>query len=374
MKNGMIFARKTTWRSRLEIDYLDETSELKISRRQGEGIESTGLGRRLKQFNDYASKDTLGQVHAGGFLHHAILDNGDGTRTAPSQLSNAERKRRIADAWFRHFRRFPSSSENPVIQHRLVFSMSEQLHDKLVAAGISPDRVLQTTTKKMMVKFAERFHPADAIGYAYGLHHDTDNLHVHIALCPRSERGAYVGCSESRTTSAGNKNQMRYLRSWFEQENRRWEERLADPQALHEQMSHRIDADKITFAPGLSPRELEAVRSTQTAEAIRLNQLYDSIRNLETAIATKRKVRLAERNANAISRLLGKRKSRLTRTVEKVAAAVDRRSIRQMQNLLFRIKRDYRAAHQHYSRLYGFTSHAHRIPQSIAQRQLKHTL
>lgn len=370
MKNGMIFARKTTWRSRLEIDYLDETSELKISRRQGEGIdvERTGLGRRLKQFNDYASKETLGQVHAGGFLHHAILDNGDGTRTAPSQLSNAERKRRIAEAWFRHFRKFPSSSDDPVIQHRMVFSMSCELHDKLVSAGISPDRVLQTTTKKMMAKFAERFHSADSIGYAYGLHHDTDNLHVHIALCPRSERGAYVGCSESRTTSSGNKNQMKYLRSWFEQENRRWEQMLAEPQKLQRHLAQRFDADKITFAPRLNHLEAEALRSTQTAEAIRLQQLYHSIRNLESAIAVKRKIRLAERNANALARLLGKRKSRLARTVERVAAAVDRRSIREMQNLLFRIKRDYRAAHARYSRLYGFTSYANRIPIASAQR------
>ena len=74
--------------------------------------------------------------------------------------------------------------------------MSRELHDKLVEAGINPDRVLQSTMKKMMGKFAERFHPTDSIGYAYGIHHDTDNLHVHVALCPRTARGAYVGCSD----------------------------------------------------------------------------------------------------------------------------------------------------------------------------------
>ena len=46
--------------------------------------------------------------------------------------------------------------------------MSRQLHDKLVAASINPDRVLQSTMKKIMGKFSERFHPADSIGYAYG--------------------------------------------------------------------------------------------------------------------------------------------------------------------------------------------------------------
>ena len=79
-------------------------------------------------------------------------------------------QRRIAEAWFEHIRKYPTSSKNPVIQHRLVFSMSREMHDNLVDAGISPDRVLQSTTKKIMGKFNERFHPADSIGYAYGIH------------------------------------------------------------------------------------------------------------------------------------------------------------------------------------------------------------
>ena len=33
MKNGMIFPFKKTWRSRLDLEYLDETSERKLSLR-----------------------------------------------------------------------------------------------------------------------------------------------------------------------------------------------------------------------------------------------------------------------------------------------------------------------------------------------------
>src|SRR4029077_13757672 len=132
------------------------------------------------------------------------------TRVAPSQLSNEERKKRISEAWFQHIRQFPTSSTNPVIQHRIVFSMSRDLHDKLVESGINPDRVLQSTMGKEMRKFAERFHPTDSIGYAYVIHQDTDTLHAHVALCPRTGCGAYVGCSESRSTASGNKNQMKY--------------------------------------------------------------------------------------------------------------------------------------------------------------------
>ena len=372
----MIFPFKTTWRSRLDLEYLDENSDRKhsIRERYGDRMEKSGAGKRLKQFADYASKETHGQVHAGGFFHHLILASADGSRSAPSQLGNAERKRRISTAWFNHIRKFPTSSENPVIQHRLIFTMSQPFHDKLVNAGINPDRVLQTTMKKVMRKFAERFHPHDAIGYAYGIHHDTDNLHVHVALCPRTAKGAYVGCSMSRSNMSGNKNQMTYLMKCFEQENNRWSQILDSPEKLQEHLSKQIDSDKLVFAPRLTTAHVQALRNTQTAEAIRLQQSYQSIRNLESAIAAKRQFLATKRNANLVSRLMGRRKPKLACTVEKLAAAVDRRSLREMQNLLFKIKREYRAAHKRYSQTHGFNSYANRSTQSLAHRQQGHKL
>ncbi|MGC1481314.1 MAG: hypothetical protein WA771_12460, partial [Chthoniobacterales bacterium] len=98
MKNGQIFARKSTARGRLDLEYLDETSGRKKSLRQREEMDEQ-IGRRLKQFTDYASKESIGQVHAGGFLHNLIRVNPDGTSTAPSKLTNEERKRRITEGW-----------------------------------------------------------------------------------------------------------------------------------------------------------------------------------------------------------------------------------------------------------------------------------
>ena len=373
MKNGIIFPFKKTWRSRLDLEYLDENSERKrsINERYRESQDHSGSRRRLKQFADYASKETLGQVHAGGFFHHLILNNPDGSCSAPSQLSNEERKRRISEQWFHHIRKFPTSSENPVIQHRLVFTMSAPFHDKLVEAGINPDRVLQTTMKKIMKKFAERFHPADAIGYAYGIHHDTDNLHVHVALCPRTAKGAYVGCSESRTKTSGNKNQMTYLKKCFQQENLRWNQLLDSPEKLLEQISQRMDADKMFFSPRLTNAHLEALRNTQTMEAIRLQQSHQSIRNLEMAIAVKRRVLFTQKNLSLLSRLTGRKKPKAVRAAEKVATEVDRRSLREMQALLFKIKSGYRAAHKRYSKIYGFHSYANRNAQVHSQRHVQ---
>jgi hypothetical protein len=88
MKAGMIFARKTTWRSRLDLEYLDETSSRKVSSRQQQDDGQKRI-RPLPQFADYASKESLGQVHAGGFLHHLILT----TRTVSHRgVANDERR------------------------------------------------------------------------------------------------------------------------------------------------------------------------------------------------------------------------------------------------------------------------------------------
>jgi hypothetical protein len=249
MKNGIIFARKSTWRSRLHLEYLDETSQRKIAARETLGAKPEIL-RKLRQFGDYASKETLGQVHAGGFLHDLIRKNAAGASTAPAKLTNDERKKRISESWCRHLRKFPTSSDNPVIQHRLVFSMSGELHNKLVASGINPDRVLHSTIRKAMAKFAEQFYPDDALGYAYGLHHDTDNLHVHVALCPRTAKGAYVGCSTSRTNSSSHKNQMDYLRVCFERENTRWAQIFSSPEKLAQNISKRLTLIVLFLYPG----------------------------------------------------------------------------------------------------------------------------
>jgi len=82
---------------------------------------------------------------------------------------------------------------------------------------------------------------------------------------------------------------------------------------------------------------------------------------------------VAKRNTNFLSRLLGRRKSKLTRTAERLAAEIDRRSLREMQNLLFKIKHDYRATHKRYSQIHGFSSYANRIAIQYAHQHQNQT-
>jgi hypothetical protein len=98
--------------------------------------------------------------------------------------------------------KFPSQAKRPVIAHRLIFSMSREQHDPLVAAGINPDQVLQSSLKKVMRKFAEKFHPGDAIGFAYGLHHDTEL----ISRYARARRKAAMSGAAHRDSSKASTN------------------------------------------------------------------------------------------------------------------------------------------------------------------------
>ncbi|CAN5422212.1 hypothetical protein BH09VER1_BH09VER1_29680 [soil metagenome] len=359
MKNGQIFARKSTARGLLDLEYLDENSRRKVSLRQRADMDEQ-IGRKLKGFTDYASKESIGQVHAGGFLHDSVRLNPDGSSMAPSRLSNDERKRRITESWQSHLAKFPTKAKRPVIAHRLVFSMSIAQHDALVTAGINPDQVLHSTMKKIMRRFAEKFHPGDSIGFAYGLHHDTANLHAHVALCPRTSKGKYVGCSTSRLSRSRHKKQMDLIRSWFVQENARWEKILSTPQQTEKVIAKRLDSDRLVFSRRLNQQQQAALRSSQNGEALRLQQLYQAIATLERAINVQRAATTAGRNFCLLGKLTGRRRSKIEVVAERVAAAVQRRSIREQQTQLFKFKRQYRALHKRYTRLYGFSSYGHR--------------
>jgi hypothetical protein len=217
--------------------------------------------------------------------------------------------------------------------------------------------------KKVMRRFNERYHPNDSIGYAYGIHHDTDHLHVHVAICPRTDNGNYVGCSTSRFNQSKHKKQMDCIRSWFEQENSRWEKILGSPQQLEQTLSKRLDVDRLLFSPRLNHLQMNALQSTQNSNAFRLRELYQGIRNLEASVAKKRQALTTQGNCRFVSRLLGHRQSKATQFVSKISTGAERRSLRELQSLLFKLKRQYRTLHRSYSQIHGFSSYAHRNAQ-----------
>jgi len=199
-----------------------------------------------------------------------------------------------------------------------------------------------------MGRFAEKFHRGDSIGYAYGLHHDTDNLHVHVALCPRSAKGRYVGCSMSRHPSK-HKNQMVFMRDWFERENQLRGEFLSNQQKVDESLSKRLDQEKFAIVPRLSAAQRITLMDADHGSASHLRQSYESILGLEAAIAEKKKQLALLRAARAAERALRVKKNPLLRAGEKLGVAAQSRSLRQMQQTLTKLKRTYLLEHQHYN-------------------------
>ena len=348
MKNGIILAKKSTWTSRLDLDYLDEKSELK--QEQQENL----VGQKLRQFTDYASKETVGQVHAGGFFHFKVGQNPDGTFTSPSMLSNEERKKRISQVWHEHLKNNPSKGS--VIQHRLVFSMSQPMHDSLVKNQINPDAILHQSMKKVMRQFQEKFHKGDSIGYAYGFHHDTSHLHVHVALCSRTQNGSYVGCSTSRNPNrSGHKDQLGFIRNCFESQNRKWEDLLKSPEklALIHKKGNQIKADKLSFVPRLNPNQITQLQSSRNLQAFQLQQSFQQIETLKAFIAKQKEEKLKKANQNYIKRLCGVRKPLTLKLVEAIAKDIHKNRLKKAQQELYQLRQVYLFRYHNYQKLFG---------------------
>lgn len=104
VKNGQIFAHKSTARGGIDLEYLDETSRRKASLRERADMEQQ-IGKNLKHFTDYASQETLGQVHAGGFLHPASQHPNESRRHQHCALSAFQRRAQTA-----HYRNLAKAS------------------------------------------------------------------------------------------------------------------------------------------------------------------------------------------------------------------------------------------------------------------------
>ena len=153
---------------------------------------------------------------------------------------------------------------------------------------------------------------------------------------------------------------MDCIKSWFQVENARWEKILASPQRLDETLSKRLDGDRLVFSPLLNHLQMNALQSAQNSDSFRLQHLYQSVRNLEALLAKKRRALGVQRHSRLVSRLIGHRQTRTSQLVSKIATGADRRSIRELQSLLFKLKRQYRVLHKRYSQIYGFSSYSHR--------------
>lgn len=344
MKNGIILCKTTTWCSRLDIEYLDETSGLKQNQ---QCIMQNAIGKKLRQFVNYASKEDLGQVYAGGFFHFSVCTNEDGSMIGQKSLSNQERKGRIIQAWAEHLQAHPTKN---VVQKRLVFSMSAEFYNQLVDCGINPDQVLVRAVQDSLHALQEKFHKGDSIGYAYGLHHDTGNIHIHVALCPRSRDGAYVGLSKPNVSSkvSGHRDQHGFLVCKFKEINQKWEEALADPEKLWEKLQKHSVNERLLFAPQLTQAKLQEYLNSRNSAATQLVKEYRHIRSVQAKLDQKRAEMAARRNVNTTLRLV-----RIRPEIDRAQIERDLTEMRALYAELSQLKKRYFFKHRQFHKKFS---------------------
>jgi hypothetical protein len=70
-----------------------------------------------------------------------------------------------------------------------------------------------------MWKFAEKFHPGDSIGFAYGLRITRRRTFTPISRCVRARRKVATWDAARRATAAPNPKGKGLIKSWFGREN-----------------------------------------------------------------------------------------------------------------------------------------------------------
>lgn len=194
MQFGLLFKKTSTCYEDPNIEYLDETSLKKMEQQAAKkGISVDEYLEEIKEVSknvDYMTKEEHGKVYAAGYLRKMLLAP---QVKAPEKWNNEVRKTKITEALtdiVQSHGRYRNA-----IGHKLIFSVSNELQEKVESAGLNLDRVLTKQAKRVMLEFQHKFHPEDQIGYAFGIHHDTDNRHMHIFLSNRSAKGKHVALS-----------------------------------------------------------------------------------------------------------------------------------------------------------------------------------
>ena len=214
MEYGLLFRKTSTCYKNPDIEYLDETSDYKLKvMAKSKGVSVEDLRARNEEINksiNYLTKENHGRVYAGGFLRDMLLSK---RAIAPEKWSNDVRKKAIKSSIYKNIRQFGSYRRS--LGHKLVFSLSSDLEERLGKANLNVDEILRKEVKKIMYQFQKKFHPGEKIGFAWGIHHDTKHRHIHIYLCNRTDKGTHVAMSsplQGRRRKYYQKNQIGYMK------------------------------------------------------------------------------------------------------------------------------------------------------------------
>ena len=337
-----------SWTNPVDFRYQDETSEFKI------GCDQSAARKKGEVYVPkpweglpYLAKDDLGKIQVRGFLHDRVAGNPDGTFTFPASLATSEIIRRLSLAWKGHARNTP---ETQISHQRLVFSMSKEFHEALVQAGRNPDMALRGIIERTMRSFQEKFHPGDSVGYSYGLHHDTDNLHAHVFIHPRTRDGDFVGMSEQlqrlaeRNVKSRHKNQLKFVRENARQRAGQVLQELSDPKA-NGRMKTNIHSDRALFVPRQSHTErTKNDFRPRTPSDFQLERKRAAVVSLDRRISSKRATLREANNGRRLGRVFRVHQPKWLRFMQQAQATTLFRELRELQQSRYRLLSEYRAA------------------------------
>jgi len=343
VQKAIVVVKMNSWTNPVDFRYQDETSDFKI------GCDRAAAQKRGEVYTPkpweglpYLAKDDLGKVHVRGFLHDEVAKNPDGTFRSPASLSTPEVLQRLSKAWKAHTRK---RNETQISHQRLVFSMSQEFHDAIVTAGRNPDMVLRGVVERTMRAFQEKFHPGDSVGYSYGLHHDTDNLHAHVFIHPRTREGEFVGMSGKpkrvRGLESRHKDQLGFVHDAVRRQVTQVLKELSDPKAAAH-LKHNFQSDRIYYAPRQShTSRAKNDFSPRTPVDFQLEQKRAAVVSLDRQIAAKRKAIRDATNGRHITGTFRFRQPKWLRLMQQAQAATLYRELRQLQTKRYQAVTDY---------------------------------
>jgi hypothetical protein len=196
MQFGFLFKKTSTCYGDPDIEYLDETSEKKLqiqAEKNGVSVEEyIQKNNQVQKDIEYLTKEDHGKVYAAGYLRNMLLAP---KVQAPEKWDNEVRKTKITEAITDIVEDPNKGRYRGAIGHKLIFSVSTEMEEKIESAGLNLDEILRKECKRVMTEFQHEFHKGDQIGYAFGIHHDTNHRHMHIFLSNRTSKGKHVAMS-----------------------------------------------------------------------------------------------------------------------------------------------------------------------------------
>ncbi|MDX2225593.1 MAG: hypothetical protein SFY92_00620 [Verrucomicrobiae bacterium] len=329
MKQPILIKKSKTWTDEFSPDYLDELSDLKF---EADTIHAMKEGKTYTpkpwQAYEYLDKDKLGLVIAEGFFYAKVGLNPDGTFTHQQDMTPEQLKERILREWRSHDARYPKLQTT---HHRLIFSLSNEFRDKMTAAGLNPDEVLKSIVVKTMRNYSDNFHPGDPLGYCFGLHHDTDNLHAHVFVHPRTRDGERVGFSNQlaryRHNWNGQKDKLGFVKKSADVQINQWLKRAADPEAVAKFAREHLRSEEFMITPKMDVPKVKAF--DHSWEMLKFQR--EQIAKLDKQIAEEKMAMRKSRADGMAKRLLGIRSNVWIRLTEEVFKEIKWTKVRALQ-------------------------------------------